>query len=263
VSGPASALYSGVVTHRRLRPRAHFLRYRVFMLLLDLDEVEEQLAHLKLLRVGRRGLMSFDFRDHGDGSAVPLHQQIAARLAEAGLPSGGPVRLLCMPRVLGHGFNPLSVYFCYRPCGALGAILYEVSNTFGERHSYLIPAPATGDVRQGAPKRFYVSPFLDMDLAYDFRVDPPGEEVAIHICVEGAEGPMLTAAFTGRRSPLEDRALLLAWLKHPLLTLKVVAAIHLEALRLWRKGVGYRPRPAAPAVAVTLGTLKEKSECAG
>jgi len=263
MSGIASALYSGIVTHRRLRPRAHFLRYRVFMLLLDLDEVEARLPRLRLLRAGRRGLMSFDPRDHGDGSTVPLRQQIAARLAEAGLPADGAVRLLCMPRVLGHGFNPLSVYFCYRACGALGAILYEVSNTFGERHSYLIRAPATGEVRQGAPKRFHVSPFLDMDLVYDFRVTPPGEEVAVCISVLGAEGPMLSAAFTGRRSRLDDQGLLLAWLKHPLLTLKVVAAIHLEALRLWRKGIAYRPRPPAPVAPVTIGTMKEKPKCAG
>ncbi len=257
-----SALYSGAVDHERLKPRAHSLRYRVFMLLLDLDGLPALFDRLKLLSPGRFGLMSFNAADYGDRSGAPLKGQIEARLAAAGIVAGGPIRLLTMPRILGHGFNPLSVYFCHRPDESLAAILYEVSNTFGERHNYLIAtadeAPATPSgrkalVRQTAPKRFYVSPFMDLNLRYEFLVSPPGEACSIAIVVSDAAGPMLTAAFAGARQPLTDAALLRAWLAHPLLSLKVVAGIHWEALKIWRKGVGFRRRPPLPAQDLTLG----------
>ncbi len=251
-----SALYVGEVRHIRLRPRNHRLRYRVFMLLLDLDELPALFARLRLLAKGRFGLTSFEAADHGQRDGGSLRDEVAARLAEAGVPAGGAIRLLCMPRVLGHGFNPLSLYFCHRPDGSLAAILYEVTNTFGDRHSYLI-AVAPGEevvVRQEAAKRLHVSPFMDMDLTYRFTVRPPGNGVAVHIVVEDDEGPMLVAAFAGERRALTDAALLRAWLAHPLMTLKVVGAIHWEALWIWLKGVAYRRRPAPPAEPVSIGS---------
>lgn len=250
-----SALYTGLVDHTRRRPRVHALRYRIFMLLLDLDALPSLFAQLRLLRPGRFGLMSLRVADYGDRSGAPLKGQIEARLAAAGIVAGGPIRLLTMPRILGHGFNPLSVYFCHRPDESLAAILYEVSNTFGERHNYLIAAPADpgGPVRQTAAKAFYVSPFMDLDLTYAFTVTPPGERCAIAITVSDSDGPMLTASFAGRRQPLSDATLLRAWLAHPLLSLKVVAGIHWEALKIWRKGVGFRRRPPLPARDMTLG----------
>lgn len=252
----ASALYAGIVTHRRLRPRVHALRYRIFMLLIDLDEADALLARLRMFKSGRFGLMSFDPRDHGDGSAAPLGHQVRSRLGAAGLPADGPIRLMCMPRVLGHGFNPISAYFCHAADGTLAATLYEVHNTFGERHSYLIPAIADADgvVRQSVDKRFHVSPFMDMDLTYAFEVSPPGKVVSLSILASDAQGPILVAAFTGLRRDLTDRALFVAWLSHPLLTFKVVAGIHWEALRIWSKGVGYRPKPEPPSVSVTVGS---------
>ena len=144
MTATASGLYQGAVTHKRLRPREHALRYRVFMLLLDLDELPDLFRRLRLLSRGRFGLMSFDAGDHGDRSGAPLRPQIEQRLAAAGIEAGGPIRLLCMPRVLGYGFNPLSLFFCHRRDGRLAAILYEVTNTFGERHAYLI-ARVAGD----------------------------------------------------------------------------------------------------------------------
>ena len=253
--GLASALYVGEVTHRRLRGLEHALRYRVFMLLLDLDEAPMLLDRLRLLARGRFGLMSFDPRDHGDGSDTPLREQVEARLAEAGIEAGGAVRLLCMPRVLGYGFNPLSVYFCHDPDGALAAILYEVTSTFGDRHSYLIACDADGAevVRQSANKRLHVSPFLPMGLRYRFTVRPPGPGLQIAIGVDDADGPLLGTAFVGTRRPLTDTALLRAWAGHPLLTWKVIAGIHWEALKLWIKGARYHRRPPAPEAPVTLG----------
>ncbi|OJU09672.1 MAG: DUF1365 domain-containing protein [Caulobacterales bacterium 68-7] len=248
-----SDLYTGIVEHHRLRPRRHSLNYRIFMLLLDLDQLPSMFRRLRLLRSGRFGLMSFNAADYGDRSGTPLKAQVEARLAAAGMEAGGAIRLLTMPRILGHGFNPLSIYFCHRPDGGLAAILYEVSNTFGERHSYLIAAPKAGAVRQSAPKRFYVSPFMDMALSYDFRITPPSETCGVAITVSDEAGPMLTASFVGERSALTDAALLHAWLAHPLLTLKVVAGIHWEALKIFLKGVGFRRRPPLPPQDVTIG----------
>ncbi|MFN3583885.1 DUF1365 domain-containing protein [Phenylobacterium sp.] len=252
----ASALYPGVVVHARTRPRKHRLRYRVFMLLIDLDEVDAQDRRLRLFSVRRPNLIGFDPRRHGDGSARPLKDQVAAILAGAGIDGGGAIRMLTLPTVLGHGFNPLTVYFCHRSGGALSAILYEVSNTFGERHSYLIPAGALeGDaalVRQGCDKGFYVSPFMDMDLSYAFRIRPPGEEVVVKVDARDDDGVVLAASFAGRRVELSDAALLRAWLGHPWMSLGVLAAIHWEALKIWLKGERLRPRPPKPARPVTV-----------
>lgn len=250
----ASGLYVGAVTHRRFKPRRHDLRYRLFMLLLDLDEAPALDRERRLFAYNHRGLLSFHDVDHGDGSGEPLKQQIQRRLAAAGLPTGGPIRILCLPRVLGFVFNPLSEIYCHAPDGRLVAIVHQVTNTFGERHSYLLPVHECDvrAVRQSCAKRFYVSPFMDMDLTYDFRITPPGERAATAIRVSDAEGPVLAAAFAGDRRPMTDANLLEAWLGHPLVTLKVVAGIHWEALRLWLKGMRLRHRPPPPQEAYSL-----------
>jgi DUF1365 family protein len=250
----ASGLYAGVVSHTRLKPRRHALAYRIFMLLLDLDEVETLDRSLKLFSLARFNLTGFDPRRHGDGSATPLKAQVEAHLAAAGLPHGGPVRMLAMPRILGMGFNPLTVFFCHRPDGALSAIIYEVNNTFGERHSYLIDADDAPLVKQSCDKGFYVSPFMDMDLSYAFRVKPPGEQVQVLIDVDDAEGRVLATGFVAERQELTDRNLFRAWLAHPWMTAGVVAAIHWEALFIWLKGEKIRQRPAKPAWPVTVVT---------
>jgi hypothetical protein len=169
------------------------------------------------------------------------------------------VKLLCFPRVLGYVFNPLSIYFCHDPAGSLRAILYEVSNTFGQRHSYLLPVAdgRAGPVRQHCRKEFYVSPFIAMDCRYDFRIEPPEALVSVVIRQSDGEGPMLTAAFAGERRPLDDSALARAFLAYPLMTLKVIAGIHWEALKLWRKGLPILERPAPPREAVTIGRQGE------
>ncbi len=256
MSALASGLYLGQVGHSRTRPAKHSLRYGVFMLLLDLDEAPSLAKALRWFSLGRFNLTSFNARDYGDGSVEPLRSQVERRLDEAGLSiDGGPIRLLCLPRVLGYVFNPISVYFCHRPDGALHAILYEVSSTFGERHSYLIPAEpgADGDIRQSVEKRLHVSPFMEMGLRYAIRVTPPGLRVRIAIEVSDGEGTILNASFIGARRDLTDAQLLRAWATHPLLTLKVIAAIHWEAVKILLKGVRLRAGPPAPAYPVTVG----------
>ena len=224
------------------------------MLLLDLDT---PLPPSRVLKGGRRGLMSFDPSDHGEGSNWPLRSQALERLRAAGVTGPmGSVQLLTMPRVLGYGFNPISIYWCYRPNGDLAGIVHEVTNTFGERHSYAAPATAEGRVeRHAADKQLHVSPFMDMDMNYAFRLSAPGETVEVVIDLKDAQGVMLTASFIGQRRPLTDATLMRAWLGHPLLTLKVISAIHFEALRLWLKGIGYRRKPPAPDSPVTVARV--------
>lgn len=248
-----SALYPGRVTHARLRPRRHRLSYRLYTMLFDLDELPALAASLRLFGHNRFNLLSFHDRDHGDGSPTPLRSQIEARLSGAGIAAGGAIRVLCYPRVLGTAFNPLSTFFCHRKDGSLAAILYEVNNTFGQRHSYLIPVEtAVLPVRQSCAKAFYVSPFMAMDMTYDFTVHPPGEEVVVTVRASDAEGTVITASFAGTRRALSDGALLATFLRYPLLTLKVLGGIHWEALKLLAKGLRLRPRPPPPSHAVTV-----------
>jgi len=238
-----SALYAGTVVHVRTRPSRHRLRYRLAQTLLDLDELPHLDRTLRAFGYNRSGLFSFHDRDHGDGSG-DLRGWVEKRLAEAGHGlRPGAVRVLCMPRILGHVFNPLSVYFCHDEDGRLGAVLYEVNNTFGERHSYVLAVE--GDlhpVRQHCDKAFHVSPFMPMGLRYDFTLSPPGQSVGVQVCASDGEGLLLDAAFTGQRQTLDDAHLLASLAAYPLMTLKVVAAIHWEALKLWLSGVPLAPR---------------------
>jgi DUF1365 family protein len=253
----ASALYAGTVVHERLRPRRHRLRYRVFWLLLDLDELDALDRRLRLFSRSRWNLLSFYDADYGPRPGSDgLRAQIEGQLRDAGVePDGGPISVLTMPRVFGYAFNPLSIYFCRRRDGALAAIVYEVNNTFGQRHSYVACVEGEGPIRQRVDKSFYISPFLDMALAYEFRVAPPAERVALSILASDRKGTVLSAALEGRRRPLTDAAILRACLAYPLVTLVVVAGIHWEALWIWLKGVRLRRRPPPPAAPSTIAPL--------
>lgn len=255
-----SALYEGIVAHARHRPRRHRLRYRVFALLLDLDEVPALAAGSRLFGHNRWAPISFHDTDHGDGTKGGLRAWVEGQLWAADRWRDDlRIELLCYPRLLGYVFNPLSVYFCRTPDGNLHAMLYEVSNTFGERHTYVIADPLPTGAAPGAAaehgcaKQFHVSPFLPMECRYRFHVEAGGDTLLLRIEEADAEGPLLTASFAARRAALSERALLGALLRHPLMTLKVIAAIHWEALKLWRKGLKvYRHRPAVARFASTI-----------
>lgn len=261
----ASALYRGEVMHQRLRPRRHRLRYRAFWLSLDLAEIDSLGARLRLFSRNRFNLLSFHDADHGDGSARPLAAQIEAHLQRAGvdLGSAGAIRLLTMPRVLGYVFNPISIYYCYGSDGRLGAVVYEVTSTFKVRHSYVIPAEAEGApgevFHQTCGKSLHVSPFMGMNIIYNFRGRAPGPRLDLTIDARDAEGALLVASMTGRRVALSDAALVRAAAAAPLLTLKVIAAIHWEALKLWLKGVPLRPGPPDPASSASIGCAQGRS----
>ena len=244
--GPLSSrLYRGLVVHTRLRPRRHTLRRRIPMILFDLDELAG--LNLPLLAIDRFGPLSLEARHHLDGSRTPLKAQVEARLAADGVEAGGPIRLLCMPAVFGRVFNPLSVYFCHARDGALKAVLYEVNNTFGGRHCYLLPVQATGArvIRHGCDKAFHVSPFLDRNLSYAFTVSPPGEQVSVDIKVSDADGVLLKASFAGAGQALTNGALFGLLLRHPLLMVEVLGGIHWEALKMLFKGLRLLPAPPA------------------
>lgn len=239
----APAIYVGHVAHAR--PGKHRLRYRVFMLALDIDELPASDARLRLFSHNRLNLLALHDRDHGERNGARLRPQIETKLRQANIDwDGGRIVLLTMPRLLNYVFNPLSVYFCYRPDGELAALVHEVSNTFGERHFYALPAtPAPGGkVRQSCDKQFFVSPFLESKLHYEFQVTPPGEKAIVAMTVKRGSEVALTASFVGERRILTDANLLRAVVGNPLMTFKVIAGIHWEALRMWLKGVRYLGR---------------------
>jgi len=232
----------------------HRFRYRAFWMLLDLNELAELSSRLGLLSYNRPGLFSLYDTDHGNGSKEPLRGQVERHLAKAAVDlAGGRIRLLCMPRTLGYCFNPLSIFFCDRSDGTLAAVVYQVHNTFGERHSYVIRIAKEGSaLRQRSQKRFYVSPFLAMDMRYDFRISGPDERISVGICTSSSSGPVLNAILAGARQDLTDRNLMLAFLKIPAITIKVILAIHWEALRLWMKGIRLHRRPSPPRQTATV-----------
>ena len=243
-----SGLYSGVVAHQRLRPQRHRLAYRVFMLALDLDELEGLGRRLRLFAHNGWNLVSLHDRDFAGKVRASLRPQIEAKLAQAGHDlKGGRITLLCMPRLLGKGFNPLSVYFCHDRDGRLAATVHAVRNTFGERHDYVLPVEPSADarVRQACGKAFHVSPFMPMDLDYQFDLLPPGDRVGVGVTVHDEAGMLLAASFAGERHELTDGALLKAVVSHPWQLAGVLAAIHWEAVKMALKGFRLLPGPKA------------------
>jgi uncharacterized protein len=255
-----SALYIGTVVHQRLQPRRHRFCYQAFWFLLDLDELAALSSRLRLFSHNRSNLFSLHDTDHGDGTTTSLRLQVERQLATVGVDiEGGTIQLLCMPRTFGYSFNPLSVYFCHDAIGTLAAVIYQVHNTFGERHSYVLAVERNADaIYQHCEKRFYVSPFLEMDLQYKFRVKPPVEDVTIAIHARDRAGVVFTAALAGSRQEFADLRLVHMLLRIPLVTIKVTAAIHWEALRLWLKGTRVVPRSESP-VRVMASTMSVSS----
>lgn len=247
----AAALYVGHVMHARMKPFTHRFRYDVFSLLIDIDRLDDASSMSALFSVERFNLLSFKSKDHGprDGSSLRAH--VDRLLGDAGIHARpARVMLLCYPRILGFTFNPLSVYYCFDEKDELSALIYEVRNTFGEIHSYVAPVQAhersAHEVRQERDKLFYVSPFLEMPLRYRFRLTKPDETLRLRILEVDREGPVLAATFSGGRRPFTTASLLKVCAAIPLLTFKVVAGIHWEALKIWLKGAKIQPRPQPP-----------------
>ena len=254
-----SRIYFGRVMHKRLRPFQHRFDYRVYAFLFDLDELARLDRELPLFSHNRPNVFSLRDRDHGPRDGGALKPWAERLCAEAGVElGGGRVQLLCLPRLFGYAFNPLSLWFCHGAEGDLRAVIYEVRNTFGEQHSYVIPlaAPTAEEAAfdQACEKGFYVSPFIPMAASYRFGLRPPGRRLAILIRQAVREGEILLATWTGRSAPPGLGAVSRALLLYPLLTFKIMFAIHWQALWLWVKGARYYKRPRPPEEPFSLET---------
>ncbi|OOG24549.1 hypothetical protein B1C78_08580 [Thioalkalivibrio denitrificans] len=248
-------LYVTQVMHQRRFPVAYRFVYPVFSLLVDIDRLEEISSASRVFSFGRFNLLSLHTRDHGPRDGRAWRPWVEAKLAEHGIRlQGGSIRLLFMPRVLGYAFNPLSVWFCHHRDGSLRAVICEVSNTFGEHHHYLLhdagramPSP----VRQRRDKVFHVSPFIDMDTEYRFRISVPDGKLRVLIHEYRQNELMLIATQTGDVRPFTDAQLLRTWLRMPLMTFKVITMIHWQALKIWLKGGRFHSKPAPPREEMT------------
>jgi len=250
-----ACLYAAQVMHRRLVAPYYRFIYRVFYLLLDIDRIDEAAGCSRLFSHNRFNLLSFHDADHGDGRPGGLRAWAEQVLAAQGIAlDGGRIRLLALPRLFGFAFNPISLWYCEHADGRLRAVIAEVRNTFGERHSYLLAsdgAPLAYQQEHHKEKCFHVSPFLDVAGRYRFRLTEPAARlrIAIHETRDGR--PLLDATLAGERRPLHSAGILRLAAAMPLMTLKVVAGIHWEALKIWLRGARFRKKPQPPQWGVT------------
>jgi DUF1365 family protein len=256
-----SAIYSGTVRHRRFSPVEHRFSYGVYYLWLDLDELETLDRTIPGFGHNRAAPFSFHDRDHGARDGTPLRPWLNGLLEEAGIDlEGGAVRILTLPRIFGYVFNPVSLWCGYGPLGDLRAVLYEISNTFGQWHHHLHPVDgldSAGNARHVFEKELSVSPFIDMDATYEFRMRPPDERAALLVREHLPSGHLLTATFVARRKELTVGSLWREFAFHPMVTMKVIGGIHWEALRLWLKGAPFRRHGRAPDRLVTVVPARE------
>lgn len=247
----SSSLYVGRLKHSRLRPMGHTFEYRVFHGLFDVDELASLDTDLKLFSLGRRNLFGLDLKDHGPGDGSAWRPWVESTLEKAGVTlDGGPIKLLCFPRIVGYAFNPISVWYGYGPGGELRGVIHEVRNTFGDVHFYVAPVEADNTGHR-VSKQMHVSPFNDLDQEYVFTINDPGKRLLLAIDQVDNQGVMFRAGLRLTRHPLTDGALARVFVTHPLLTLKVIGGIHWQALRLWLKGAKYHSRPAPPINSIT------------
>lgn len=245
----AASIYAGRTVHERFKPFTHRFSYRLAMMLIDLDRLGEAGAQSRLFSVGRFNLFGFREDDHGARDGSPLAAWARIRFAEAGIDAErARILLLCSPRVLGYVFNPISIYFAQAGDRLLG-VIYQVHNTFGDAHAYVVPAGPGPRQHQEADKVLHVSPFFDVAGRYEFVLRPPGERFHLVIRKAREDGADFLATMALERRPLTSATLLALFASQPFSTLKTIAAIHGEALRLWLKGARYHPRPAPPGQA--------------
>mgnify|MGYP005729132789 FL=1 len=236
-----SCIYDGSVIHKRFKPKVHFFKYKVFSLLIDLSELNELNNKLKFFSLNRFNLISFFEIDHGDRDGSSLFNWVKLNLNINNISTENiKIKLLCYPRILGYVFNPLSIFFIYDKNENLISILYEVKNTFGEQHTYVFKVEGENKlIQNNCPKRFHVSPFIEMNCNYFFRILNPEENLSVKIDQYDQGGKILFASQDGKRLDLTTKNLITSYLKHPLMTFKIISAIHFEAFKLWIKGIKF------------------------
>lgn len=249
VKESSSAIYECRVMHHRLVPKKHHFNYRVFYLWLDLDELDALDKRLWLFRRNRAGAYSFWDTDHLAAGGATAKENVLRWIQDQDTSTDAvaTVRLLTFPRVLGYIFNPVCFFFCFDASGRPLMAVAQVTNTFKEQKPYLLKDPeASGCFRLVAPKHFYVSPFMDLEVCFDFKLRVPGEHLEIHINDRAGDQLLLLSALTGVRRPLSDGRLLWFIIKYPLLTLKVIFLIHWHAFLLWMRRIPFHRKRAHP-----------------
>ncbi|MDC0031013.1 DUF1365 domain-containing protein [Candidatus Pelagibacter sp.] len=239
-----SSIYTGNVIHKRFKPKIHSFNYKVFALLIDLSELDLLDKKLKIFSYNRFNIISFYNKDHGPRDGSSLKKWVKDNLKKNNINTDNIlIKILCYPRIFGYVFNPLSVFYIYDKDLNLISILYEVKNTFGEQHTYIFKSDKNQNLIQHVcKKKFHVSPFIEMNCVYFFRLLKPGNKISIIIDQNDKEGKILYASQDGIKSELNNKTLIKAYLKHPLMTFKIIFAIHFEAFKLWTKGIKFIKR---------------------
>ena len=230
------ALVLGEVTHRRPGPVRHAFRHRIYQWLIDLDSVPRQPGYLS-------PFASFSSEDHLGDPRLTIKDNVENYLALNGIDLGERSRVLMLAsaRVLGHVFNPLSVFWCHDSSGRLGCIIAEVHNTYGERHAYLLHPDEAGIAVTG--KDFHVSPFFDVTGTYGLRFTLSPDRVSTTVTLRHEGAVVFSAAFRGRPEPATRRALARLLIRQPLMTQRVSALIRMHGIWLWLRGLPIRSRP--------------------
>ena len=234
-----SCIYTGSVIHKRFKPKKHSFKYSVFSLFLDLDEINELDNKISFFSYNKFNILSFFDKDHGYRDGSSIKSWLIQILQKKNISTKNiKIKILCYPRIFGYVFNPLSIFFIYDSDSNLTTILYEVKNTFGEQHTYVFKIDIKNkQILNNCKKRFYVSPFMDLESKYFFKMLIPNERLSVIIEQRDKEGKLLFASQDGERVKMSSKNLLISYLKHPLMTIKIISAIHYEALKLWIKGV--------------------------
>ncbi len=233
-----SKIYTGKVIHKRFKPKEHYFEYNVFSLLIDLNELEEINKYIKFFSYNKFNIISFYDKDHGDRDGSSIKLWVKKNLRNIGIMTEDiSIKLLCYPRIFGYVFNPLSTYFIYNKHSELISIFYEVKNTFGEQHTYIFKAQDEKKIQNKCKKKFYVSPFIEMDCEYHFKTLNPREQLSVVINQNDKDGKLLFASQDGISKDFNNKNLILSYLTHPLMTFKIIGAIHYEAFKLWAKRI--------------------------
>ena len=234
-----SCIYNGTVIHKRFKPKEHFFKYKVFSLLIDLSELDELNKKIRFFSFNKFNLISFHEKDHGERDGSSIIEWVKLNLKNNNISYDKiKIKLLCYPRILGYVFNPLSVFFVYDENEKLISILYEVKNTFGEQHTYVFRVDNESNlIQNNCSKKFHVSPFIEMNCLYYFKILKPTDKLSVVINQNDDSGKLLFASQDGLKKELNNKNLMISYMSHPLMSFKIIGAIHFEALKLWLKGV--------------------------
>ena len=237
-----SCIYNGVVKHQRFKPIKHSLNYKTFSLLVDLDEIETLANNISIFSLNKFNIFNFFNLDHGARDGSSIKDWVLKNIKKFNISNNiTKIKLLCYPRIFGYVFNPLSIFYCYEN-NDLKAIFYEVKNTFNEQHTYIFKIKDNEKIEQKCKKKFYVSPFIDMETYYNFKLLNPKNKLSIFIKQTDGEETVLTATQTGEKREFSFKQLLINFFKYPLMTIKIIVSIHYEAFFLWKKGAVFRKR---------------------